>query len=122
MIIELQRSFWYDAAPAWFAALGTFALAFVAVFQEWLKRLFVRPDLQLNAIVSRPDCHKTKFAMGAEVYYFRLRVENKGNTAAHDVQIYLANVERQRLDKRYDPVERFAPMNLKWAIIDQPTL
>jgi len=118
----MQHSFWYDAAPAWFAGLGTFVLAFVAIFQEWLKRLFVRPNLLLNAIVSRPDCHKTKFAMGADVYYFRLRVENAGNDAARDLQVYLASIERQRADKQYEVVKRFIPMSLKWAILDQPTL
>jgi hypothetical protein len=122
VIIELQHSFWYDSAPVWFAGLGTFALAFVAVFQEWLKRLFVRPILQLSAIVSRPDCHKTRFSMGADVYYFRLRVENTGNDAARDVQVYVASVERQRADKQYEPVKRFIPMSLKWAILGQPTL
>ncbi len=122
MIIEAQHSFWYDGAPGWFAALGTFVLAFVAVFQEWLRKLVVRPHLQLNAIVSPPDCQKTKSDIGADVYYFRLRVENTGNAAARDVQVYLASAQRQRADRQYEAVKRFTPMNLNWAIVGQPTL
>jgi len=122
VITELHHSFWRGSAAAWFAGFGTLVLAFVAVFQEWLKRLFVRPRLQLKAMVSRPDCHKTKFSMGADVYYFRLRIENTGNDAARDVQVYLASVDRQRADKQYEAVKRFTPMSLKWAILDQPTL
>jgi len=122
MIIDPQTSFWYDAAPQWFVAFGTLVLAFVAVFQEWLRRLVSRPRLQLSAVVSPPDCHKTKLSMGADVYYFRLRVENTGNAAARDVQVYLASVERQRADRQYEAVDRFVPMNLMWAIIRQTTL
>jgi hypothetical protein len=103
-------------------AIGTIILAFVAVFQEWLRRLVIRPVLKLDARVARPDCHKTKLSVGYDVYYFRLRVENTGNDAAHDVQLYLASVERQRRDKKYDPVERFEPMNLLWAVVRKPTL
>jgi hypothetical protein len=60
--------------------------------------------------------------MGADVYYFRLRVDNTGNAAAHDVQVYLASVERQRADKKYEAVGRFVPMNITWAIIGQANL
>ena len=60
--------------------------------------------------------------MGADVYYFRLRVDNTGNAAARDVQVYVARVERQRADKQYETVERFVPMNLMWAITRQSTL
>ncbi len=122
MIIESQRSFWNDAAPAWAVAIGTFVLAFVAVFQEWLRKLIVRPRLGLDAVVSRPDCQKTITSIGADVYYFRLRIENTGNDAARDVQVYLAVVERQKADKGYRAVARFSPMNLLWSIIRQPTL
>jgi hypothetical protein len=122
LITEPQSSFWSGAAPQWFAALGTFVLAFVAVFQEWLRRLVICPVLKLEARVSRPDCHKTTWTAGYKVYYFRLRVENTGNDAAHDVQVYLASVERLRLDKTYEPAPRFDPMNLLWALTRKPTL
>ena len=111
-----------SVGPEWFVAVGTLVLAFVAVFQEWLRRLVIRPVLQLDAKVARPDCHKTKWNVGYDVYYFRLRVENRGNDAARDVQVHLARVERQRRDKKYEPVERFEQMNLLWALIRLPTL
>jgi hypothetical protein len=43
----------------WAVAGGTIALAVVAVFQQWLQRLFVRPKLELAANVRRPDAEKT---------------------------------------------------------------
>src|SRR5712692_6582762 len=122
LLTAIRTSSFSSSAAEWFVAIGTIVLAFVAVFQEWLRRLVIRPALKLEAHVSRPDCHKTKFSVGYTVYYFRLCVENTGNDAAREVQVYLAAVERQRLDKTYEAVGRFTPMNLVWAIIRQPTL
>src|SRR5258708_17371334 len=45
-----------SSAAAWFAGVGTIVLAFVAVFQQWLQQLIVRPRLRLSARVSRPPC------------------------------------------------------------------
>ena len=102
-------------AAEWLAGVGTLVLAFVAVFQEWLRRLVVRPRLKLNARVRRPDSEKTKGNEITPAYYFRLAVTNEGNAEARDVQLYSAAVERVGLDKQPRPVEQFTPMNLQWA-------
>ena len=122
MLTLIESSSHNGIGPEWFVAIGTVVLAFVAVFQEWLRRLVIHPTLKLSARVIRPDCHKTKWNTGYDVYYFRLRLENTGNDAARDVQVYLASVERQRRDKKYEPVEPFEPMNLIWALTRVPTL
>jgi hypothetical protein len=108
-------------AAAWFAGIGTIVLAFVAVFQQWLHQLIVRPRLRMDARVARPDSEKTRWRNDTDVYYFRLAITNGGNAAAHDVQVYLAGVERLRLDNRYEAVERFSPMSLLWAHMGSPT-
>jgi hypothetical protein len=41
-------------AAEWRTAIGTVAVAFVAVFQEWLKRIIFRLRLKLEARVPRP--------------------------------------------------------------------
>src|SRR5271167_3902633 len=99
-----------STAAAWFAGIGTIVLAFVAVFQQWLHQLIVRPRLRMDARVARPDSEKTRWRNDTDVYYFRLAITNGGNAAAHDVQVYLAGVERLRLDNKYEAVERFSPM------------
>jgi hypothetical protein len=114
------------AAPDWAVAVGTVVLAFVAIFQQWLQRIFIRPRLHLDVRVARPDAEKTRWNMilnvvgrtvkiDADAYYFRLAITNVGNAAAHDVQVYLGAVERLRADQKYEGVERFSPMSLKWA-------
>jgi hypothetical protein len=119
--MDSDQTFW-SAAAGWAVAFGTLVLAFVAVFQQWLQQLVVRPKLVLSARVARPDAEKNKWTNGADVYYFRLGVVNEGNAAARDVQVYLAGVERLRADKKYETVEKFSPMNLVWAhTTRQPT-
>lgn len=109
------------AAAQWFAGMGTIVLAFVAVFQQWLQRLVVRPRLHMQARVAHPDCEKTRWRNGTDAYYFRLAITNTGNATAHDVEVYLAAVQRIKLDKTYETAERFSPMNLLWAHIRKPT-
>lgn len=112
--------------PEWLTAIGTIGLAIVAValalFEERVKRLLVRPRLRLDARVARPNSDKTRWAQQVgtivrdvgEVYYFRLAVRNDGNAAANDVQVFLASVEREE-DGQYVSVKRFIPMNLCWS-------
>jgi hypothetical protein len=110
-----------NVAAEWFAAAGTILLAFVAVFQQWLQQLVVRPRLNMDARVARPDSEKNQWTIGADVYYFRLAITNDGNDAAHDVQVYLEDVQQRKLDGKYEAVERFSPMNLLWTHIGSPT-
>jgi hypothetical protein len=102
-------------ASNWFVAGGTFVLAFVAVFQEWIKNWFFRPTLDLKLRLARPVAEKTHFDANTEVYYFRLQVTNSGMRAAEDVQVYASEVRRKKADKKYETVERFTPMALKWT-------
>jgi hypothetical protein len=117
----MTNSFWSGPASAWFVALGTLVLAVVAVFQQWLQRLVIRPRLELAARVRRPDAEKTQWRSGVDVYYFRLAVKNIGNAAVNDVEVYLGGVDRLRADGQYEPVERFSPMRLKWAHTGETT-
>jgi hypothetical protein len=126
MLTETSRwhEFWTHTGPEWLTAIGTVLVAVIAVFQEWFKRLIVRPKLKLIARVARPDAEKFVWEdrPHCAAYYFRLAVTNAGNTEARDVQLYMASVERRRQDGRYEIVERFSPMNLRWTHIDSPTL
>jgi hypothetical protein len=137
----MNDTFWCGHVADWAVAFGTLILAFVAVFQQWLQGMIVRPRLQLDARVARPDAEKTRWNIpsgtrdpmagedeiagrstgGADVYYFRLAITNTGNSAARDVQVYLSGLERFRADKKYEPVQRFSPMNLKWAHVGTTT-
>lgn len=127
-----------SAVATWVGALATLVLAVVAVFQDRIRAWMTRPRLSLEARVVPPDCHKTTWnyttvtlnwdgravevRKQAPCYYFRLRVLNKGNAEAREVEVYASALERKREDRKYAPVERFTPMNLMWAHFRSPFL
>ena len=73
-----------------------------------------------------PDSEKTRrqvhAANAGTAYFFRLAVWNSGNTAAHDVQVFLAKIERIVSGQDVEKVSRVTPMNLKWAYRGTSTL
>jgi hypothetical protein len=108
----------------WLSAIGSIAVALVAIFQEWFRRLVFRPRLRLAARVARPAAEKFKWEdPDTDVYFFRLEVTNEGNAAAKDIQVYVASAQRKRQDGGSEGVSRFSPMNLVWAYTQrEPTL
>jgi hypothetical protein len=122
--------FWKIFTPEWLTAIGTVGTVAVAlilaVWGEEIKTLFVRPKLSLKVHVGRPYSEKTvwtgsRVANPPSVYYFRLAIRNRGNAAAHDVQVFLARIERVTAEGVED-VSRFAPMNLNWSYRRSATL
>ena len=48
-------------------------------------------------------------------YYLRLRVVNNGNDKAESVELFAAELSRQKADGTFDRVNSFLPMNLVWS-------
>jgi hypothetical protein len=118
--------------PEWLTAVGTLgatALALVlALWGEKISRVFVRPKLSLSRLhVGRPDseaARRVNTLTGADAgiaYFFRLGIKNKGNTAAHDVQVFLEGVKRVTA-KGSEAVSEFTPMSLLWSYRGSATL
>jgi len=114
----------------WFTAFGTVLAVAVAIwlslYGEQVKRWRWSPALRLRARVRRPDADKVsriaELENGArlllgESWYFRLAVFNDGNETAEEVQVFLARVDRKDGHK-WEKVERFTPMNLRWTNTD----
>jgi hypothetical protein len=109
-------------------AAATVALAFVAAFQDRIRSWLRQPRLDVTISVAPPDCHKTELrgrtvsgqVIGAECYYFRLRVKNVGNERAEFVEVFAADLSRCQADGAYKKVTSFLPMNLVWSHILAP--
>ncbi len=114
--------------PEWLTAIGTVGTAMLALLLaagDWIQRLFVHPKLHTDAIVEAPSAQKIMWRSTAgidlgEVWYFRLRITNRGKAAARDVQVFLANVDEANNGK-LTPVKEFLPMFLKWSNTDMVT-
>ena len=107
------------STAAWVSAILTLLAILVALFKDELIRLWRHPSLNVTIKLSPPDCHKTKLKVGnilGDCYDLRIRVENKGNLRADNVQVFAAKLFRQQADGIFKEEEHFSPMNLVWSI------
>lgn len=111
---------------AWLEAIGTLAVAAIAIFHDLLFTWFRRPKLHVSIRPDPPDCMMLLFGQARQegdklyvttvpVYYLRIRVDNTGKRKAENVQIKLLGITRKHLDGSYVVVDEFPPMNLAWA-------
>ena len=104
-------------------AAGTIILAFVAIFGRTFSRWFRRPKLKIIVDSNPPQCRKTFLSNTktgdkvADCYYFRLWVDNNGNTSAKNVEVFASELKKERADGILESVKSFTPMNLKWSNI-----
>jgi len=101
-------------------AAGTIILAFVAIFGRTFSRWYRRPKLKIIVDSNPPQCRKTYLSDNsgnkiADCYYFRLWVDNYGNTSAKNVEVFASELKREKADGTLENVKSFTPMNLKWS-------
>jgi hypothetical protein len=121
-------------------AATTLILAFVTVFQDWLKSWVWHPKLKVSAKTAPPDCIALPMirrtlqspwpgstviqASGpiseekANCIFFRIFIENTGHEPARNVEVYAKQLLRQQADKSWALAPSFPPMNLKWSWFD----
>jgi hypothetical protein len=119
-----QKSPWYEN-PQWWSAIATFFVAIIAlilaIFQDWLRSLFQKPELQMGIKKEAPDCYKAIFRNPQtgeylhDCYYFRFKVDNTGNYQMEDAEIMIIEIEERLLDGKYHKRTDFLPMNFVWS-------
>jgi len=112
----------------WVPLLGVFAALFLgAGGGDWLKSWFKKPKLNISIKVAPPDCHKTSFYRSdvdrkvCDTYYFRFRIENRGNSYAENVEAMVTEVYKKQGD-HYEKLISFLPLNLVWSHYRQMTM
>ncbi len=98
---------------AWATAGATFLLAFVAVFQDWIRAKLWKPKLEISYSPQPPDAHRT-FLAGSHVpcYFFLLRVRNSGKCGATNVEVSARRLFKKHTDGTYARVSTFLPQNI----------
>ncbi len=105
-------------------AFGTILLALVALFGNAISRWLRRPKLEVEVNPNPPHCHKTFLSTDtgevvADCYYFRVLIENRGKTAARNVEVFAEELLRKTKGGEYKTVSSFIPMQLIWSNIGQ---
>jgi len=107
-------------------AVGTIALAVLAVFGETVRSWFRKPKLVLSVVCEPPDCvsipseRQIRYdRRRADTIYLRVLVKNNGNESATNVEVYAEKLSRLRADQNWDLLTQFPPMNLVWSNFGQ---
>lgn len=108
--------------PQWINSVITVVAVFIAfilgLLGDYIRTKLNQPKLILSTTNKPPDSHKINITKGsdfvAECYYFRMRVENKGNSTAQDVEVYLKELEMCE-SGRYREYDIFSPLMLLWS-------
>jgi hypothetical protein len=97
-----EAHFWWDWGVQVAVAVGTLAVAFAAVFGDWLKAKFVKLSLSIEHPEGVPSPTQQSHIDGERIFagaqrqarFFQLRVSNSGRFGrAHRVYVYLLAVD-----------------------------
>ncbi|HTX21047.1 MAG TPA: hypothetical protein VMD27_04170 [Candidatus Aquilonibacter sp.] len=104
----------------WLVAIGTLALAVIAVFQDKIRAWIQRPKLKMLVgehvktplRVSEAADNKTKSFVTA--YIFKLLVRNEGSQRAEEVEVFASALFRKEANGTFQEVKSFPRRNLQW--------
>jgi hypothetical protein len=95
------------------AAVGTLALAVLAIWGEWCRARFARP--QLTVALRKKEGERTVFGDGRAVRYHHLVVKNNRRWApARNVMTVVTAVNRLGPDGSWQPKLQTGPLPLTW--------
>jgi hypothetical protein len=104
--------------------VGAVAIALLlAIWGEWVRSLRFRPKLDVTIETKPPDCIKIQTRVETRTglliepstaYYCRLRVWNRGNVPARDVEVTLLRLHRVEGERTSEDPD-FLPLSLRWS-------
>jgi hypothetical protein len=95
-------------------AIGTIAVAVVAVWGNWIRFRFAAPRIEIRPHNLRGTV--TQFTGGSRVIYYHLKVANTRHWAvARSCRILLREIWRRGPDQQYHPVPLPVPVQFVWA-------
>jgi hypothetical protein len=105
----------------WLTAIGTLVLAVIAVFHDFLRGFFWKPNLDCVMEMKHPDCHWTRLEGTGSSYisfYFIFEVVNNGRVAAKNVEVLISDVKK-KIGDEYKILDGFFPVNLLWSFLSE---
>jgi hypothetical protein len=103
-----------ENSAAVFTAIGTVAVAVLAIWGDWFRARLAGPRIRLALRDARGDL--TVRANGKKTIYYHVIVTNQRTwSPAKAVRILVAGVSKRRPDGTYFPDPVIAPLQLTWA-------
>ena len=103
-----------ETLAAVFTAIGTVAVAILAIWGDQVKDYLKGPRLELSLVTPKGDL--TVRANGHKVYYFHVRVENRpGRNAATGVRVLLRGISRRTPSGQFLKESQVYPIQLIWT-------
>lgn len=97
-----------------FIAIGTVAVAVLAIWGDWIRSKLVPPKLSVQAHNIRGTV--TKFTNGPRVIYYHLRVVNSRPwSVARNCRVILRGLYRRFPDQQFRPIPLPVPFQFVWA-------
>jgi hypothetical protein len=97
-----------------FTAVGTVAVAVLAIWGDWVRDRFAGPKLVLSLRNSRGDVNTRND--GKSTIYYHLDVTNaRAWSPAKEVRVLVTAIAKRRPDDSYFPEPIVAPLQLTWA-------
>lgn len=98
----------------WLTAVGTIAVAILAIWGEKLRDLFAGPRLVIEPKNFRGEL--TKFSDGRQVIFYHLSVKNRRSwSPARNVRIMVVGILKKKPDGSFYRENIFVPQQLTWA-------
>ncbi len=107
------------------AAIGTIILAVIAIFGNWLKRLFIKPKIEMVIDSCKPYVELVKESNpneSDETSYKKvhLKITNKGRQTAINSQVLVEKIFKKREENQtYFLYKSFIPSNFLWVDEDK---
>jgi hypothetical protein len=97
-----------------FTAVGTVAVAILAIWGDPVRDLFLGPRLKLS--VASPGGDLTKRTLGASVYYYHVKIKNgRRRNAATGVRVVVKGVAKRTPSGTFIEEPLVYPLQLAWA-------
>lgn len=96
-------------------AIATLLVAYVAVTGDPFRTWVFPPRLRVSIRKEAPDSHKMPLIdQNTYAYYFRLRIENRGASAAKNVEVFAHSLKKWQ-NGEFKRMESFLPMHFCWS-------
>jgi hypothetical protein len=103
-----------DTSAAWFTAIGTVAVAIVAIWGGWIRTRLAGPQTALALRDGRGDL--TRRNDGTREIYYHVLVSNRRQwSPAEAVRVLVVGLAKRRPDGSYLAEPLVAPLQLTWA-------